>query len=190
MNTAIPETWQLRSVESVCTRVTTGGTPSRRKQEFFENGTIPWFKTGELKDQLLFDSEEHITIEALESSSAKVFPANTVLVAMYGDDDTITTLGVLRRPAATNQACCAMMPDPDICDWRYFFYALMHTRADLLRVVVGDAQRNLSGRFHNPTTQLPVPTPRRAKSHCGGAWGVGRQDRVEAADERDAGGDG
>ena len=145
MNTAIPETWQLRSVESVCTRVTTGGTPSRRKQEFFENGTIPWFKTGELKDQLLFDSEEHITIEALESSSAKVFPANTVLMAMYGDDDTITTLGVLRRPAATNQACCAMMPDPDICDWRYFFYALMHTRADLLRVVVGDAQRNLSG---------------------------------------------
>jgi len=145
MTTAIPETWQLRSVESVCTRVTTGGTPSRRRPEFFENGTIPWFKTGELKDQLLLDSDEHITEEALESSSAKVFPANTVLMAMYGDGDTITTLGVLRRPAATNQACCAMMPDPDICDWRYLFYALKHTRPDLLRVVVGGAQRNLSG---------------------------------------------
>ena len=141
----IPDTWQMRSVESVCTRVTTGGTPSRRRPDFFVNGTIPWFKTGELKDRLLFDSEEHITEEALESSSAKVFPANTVLMAMYGDGDTIATLGVLRRPAATNQACCAMMPDPDTCDWRYLFYALKHTRPALLRVVVGGAQRNLSG---------------------------------------------
>ena len=156
MTTTIPETWKLRSIESVCTRVTTGGTPSRRKPEFFENGTIPWFKTGELKDQLLFDSEEHITDEALESSSAKVLPSNTVLMAMYGDGDTITTLGVLRRPAATNQACCAMMPDPSICEWRYLFYALKHTRPDLLRVVVGGAQRNLSGSI---IRQHSIPLP-------------------------------
>ncbi|MCX6018978.1 MAG: restriction endonuclease subunit S, partial [Chloroflexi bacterium] len=97
-----------------------------------------------------------ITEEALESSSAKVFPTNTVLMAMYGDGDTITTLGVLRRPAATNQACCAMMPDPGICDWRYLFYALKHTRPDLLRVVVGGAQRNLSGSI---IRQHRIPLP-------------------------------
>jgi len=93
--------WLGRTVESVCTRVTTGGTPSRRRPEFFENGTIPWFKTGELRDRLLYDSEEHITTEALAASSAKIFPIHTVLMAMYGDGDTITNLGVLLRPAAT-----------------------------------------------------------------------------------------
>src|SRR4051812_42121866 len=105
----LPVGWQLRSVESVCDRVTSGGTPSRRNPDFYRDGTISWFKTGELQDRTLYESEEKITPQALEQSSAKIFPANTVLIALYGDGDTITSLGFLRRPAATNQACCAMI---------------------------------------------------------------------------------
>lgn len=148
--------WPTATIESVCTRVTTGGTPSRRRPDFFENGTIPWFKTGELRDRLLDDSQEHITTEALESSSAKIFPIHTVLMAMYGDGDTITNLGVLLRPAATNQACCAMIVNSSVCNWRYLFYALKHTRAALLRIVVGGAQRNLSGTIIRQH-QFPLP---------------------------------
>ena len=69
----LPQGWTRRSVESICKRVTSGGTPSRRNPAFYENGTINWFKTGELKDRALYESEEKITPQALEVSSAKVF---------------------------------------------------------------------------------------------------------------------
>jgi type I restriction enzyme S subunit len=133
-----------RSIESLCLRVTSGGTPSRDVERYWSNGTIPWFKTGELKDSWLEDSEEKISEAALDNSSAKVFPANTVLMAMYGDGKTITSLGILKNPAATNQACCAMIVDPAVCDYRFLFYLLKHVRGALLKLVVAGAQRNLS----------------------------------------------
>jgi len=92
----------------------------------------------------LEDSEEKITEEALENSSAKVFPPDTVLMAMYGDGKTITSLGILRSPATTNQACCAMIVDPSKCDYRFLFYKLKSVRNALLKLVVAGAQRNLS----------------------------------------------
>jgi type I restriction enzyme S subunit len=134
----------LVSIESLCLKVTSGGTPSRANLRFWEDGTIPWFKTGELKDWYLEDAEENINDDALSSSSAKLFPPDTVLMAMYGDGKTITTLGILRREAATNQACCALIVDPAICNSLYLFYALKHHRHELLRLVVAGAQRNLS----------------------------------------------
>lgn len=133
-----------RTIDSLCLRVTSGGTPSREVDRYWSNGTISWFKTGELKDGWLEESEEKITEEALENSSAKIFPQSTVLMAMYGDGKTITSLGILGKPAATNQACCAMIPDPNQCDFRFLFYKLKSVRAALLKLVVAGAQRNLS----------------------------------------------
>src|SRR5271169_7257128 len=71
--------------------------------------TIRWVKTKELKDQYVDDTEEKITEDALASSSAKLLPPETVLMAMYGDGKTITSLGILRSESACNQACCAMV---------------------------------------------------------------------------------
>lgn len=132
------------SIESLCTAVTSGGTPSRANPQYWEDGDVPWFKTGELNDWYLEDAEERITEDALLASSAKLFPPDTVLMAMYGDGKTITTLGILRREAATNQACCAMIVDTRRCDFLYLFYALKFHRHELLKLVVAGAQRNLS----------------------------------------------
>lgn len=159
----LPNGWAIRSVESICERVTSGGTPSRRRPEFYTNGTIDWYKTGELRDRLLSCSEERITQEALDSSSAKIFPADTVLLALYGDGDTITTLGLLKKPGATNQACCAMIVNEQVADARYLFYALKHTRSDLLQRCVGGAQRNLSGKLVREH-QIPVPPVREQRA--------------------------
>jgi type I restriction enzyme S subunit len=148
--------WRWGTVESICERVTSGGTPSRSKPEFYRGGTINWFKTGELRDRRLDESEEKITPDALEQSSAKLFPPGTVLIALYGDGDTITSLGLLSQPAATNQACCAMIVKKDLADPRFLFYALKHTREDLLRLVVGGAQRNLSGKLVREHS-IPIP---------------------------------
>ncbi|MBI4324130.1 MAG: restriction endonuclease subunit S [Chloroflexi bacterium] len=140
--------------------MTTGATPLRSRSDFYAGGTTDWYKTGELKDWYLDPAEERITGKALEETSVKLFPANTVLMAMYGDGRTITSLGMLRAPAATNQACSAMLVDEGKCDTRYFFYALKARRHLLLKVASGGAQRNLSGKlikeFKLPVPPLPV----------------------------------
>ena len=96
-------------------------------------------------DGWLDDSEEHITDHAVASSSARVLPENTVLMAMYGA--TVGQLGILRRPMTCNQACCAMIVDPSQADYRYLFYKLLHDRPHIKRLSTGAAQQNLSGQL-------------------------------------------
>ena len=135
----------LKSIEEVCLRVTSGGTPSRRNPSYYKGGRLPWLKTQELQDGWLDDSEEHITDHAVASSSAQILPANTVLMAMYGA--TVGQLGILRRPMTCNQACCAMIVDPGQADYRYLFYQLLHARPRIKSLSTGAAQQNLSGRL-------------------------------------------
>jgi len=139
--------WKTRAIEDVCQAVTSGGTPLRSRTEYYEGGTIQWFKTKELKDNTLFKSEEQITQLAIEETSAKLFPKDTVLMAMYGDGKTITSLGMLGEEAASNQACCAMIVNQESCEPRFLFYTLRHHRDDFIRMASGGAQRNLSGRL-------------------------------------------
>src|SRR5690606_37379358 len=65
-------------------KTSSGGTPLRNKSEYYENGTIPWLKSGEVAQGYIYRAEEFITEEGLKDSSAKLFPVNSVLVAMYG----------------------------------------------------------------------------------------------------------
>lgn len=135
---------QLTPLEEVCTTINSGGTPSRREMAYWNDGTIPWIKTGELNDWKVQVIGEQITEAGLKNSAAKIYAPGTVLIAMYGDGKTITTMGIVDRPSATNQACCALVADPLICDPLYLFYALKHSRSALLNLVVAGAQRNLS----------------------------------------------
>jgi len=154
--------WELRSIESLCLKVTSGGTPYRKNPAFYTNGTIRWIKTKELKDAFIYDSEEKITEDAIKESSAKIFPANTVLMAMYGDGRTITSLGILGKEAATNQACCAFITNPEVCDFRFLFYSLMYHRKKLLNLALGGAQRNLSTKIiKNFAINVPILSTQR-----------------------------
>ena len=161
-----PAGWRVAAIDDLCEKVTSGGTPLRSNPAFFESGRHNWFKTGELKDSVLFEAEEKITDMALESSSAKLFPKDTVLMAMYGDGNTITSLGLLAKEAATNQACCAMIPDRAVCDSRFLFYALRFHRGDFIRLASGGAQRNLSGKLIRRFAINAPPLPeQRAIAH-------------------------
>ncbi|WP_186142147.1 restriction endonuclease subunit S [Burkholderia gladioli] len=134
----------LTPLEDVCISINSGGTPSRQQASYWDGGTIPWIKTGELNDWKVQSIGEKITEEGLKNSSAKIYAPGTVLIAMYGDGKTITTMGIVDKPSATNQACCALVADPRICDPLYLFYALKDRRSGLLNLVVAGAQRNLS----------------------------------------------
>jgi len=131
--------WRRATLGELC-RTTSGGTPSRTRPEYFA-GTIPWVKSGELTDGLVSEVEEFITDEALTNSSAKIFPAGTLLIALYGA--TVGRLGVLTRAAATNQAVCAIFPPTDL-ETRFLFWYLRYRRSDLIAQAVGGAQPNIS----------------------------------------------
>ncbi|TWT66715.1 EcoKI restriction-modification system protein HsdS [Posidoniimonas polymericola] len=140
-----PPEWRRQSIDQVCMRVTSGGTPSRRRPEFYDGGGNGWVKSKELLDRWIDDTEEQITEEAVKSSSAKVLPENTLLLALYGA--TVGQLGILRRSMTCNQACCAIIVDSRLADFRYLFYQLLHHRRQLRGLASGAAQQNLSGQL-------------------------------------------
>lgn len=102
ISTTIGETAELGS----------GSTPSRSKQaDYFDGGTIPWVKTGDLNNDLIQQTAESITEKALEESSCKIYPSGTLLVAMYGGFNQIGRTGLLGCDAAVNQALTAISLD-------------------------------------------------------------------------------
>ncbi len=130
---------ELRPLGELC-KTTSGGTPSRSKPHYFE-GTIPWVKSGELPDGIVIENSEYVTDEAISNSSAKLLPAGTLLVALYGA--TVGKLGILSRPAATNQAVCAIFPTEAI-DTKFLFWYLLAKRPWLIGQAAGGAQPNIS----------------------------------------------
>lgn len=134
--------WKTARISSFCT-TGTGGTPSRSHlARYYDGGTIPWVKSGELRETTIQDTEEHLTEAALEETNVKVVPPGTLLLAMYGA--TVGRLGILGVPAATNQAVCHIIPDPNVAEVRYLFHALSSQVSNLIARGVGGAQPNIN----------------------------------------------
>lgn len=137
----IPKGWRRRRISEFYT-TSSGGTPSRELDEYYVDGTIPWIKTGELQDCLLIDTEERITEVAVKKSSAKFFPKDSVLMAMYGVN--IGMLAYSTMDATCNQACCVFRDKGNISTKHYLFQCLKSIRDYLLLISFGAAQQNLS----------------------------------------------
>ena len=99
-----------------------GGTPRRNVSEYWENGTIPWLKTGEINNEIITENSEYITEEGLINSSAKLLPINSVIMALYGKG-TAGRVGLLKFEATTNQACCAMICEDKILIFLLIIYS-------------------------------------------------------------------
>ena len=147
----VPENWCWTYMKNVA-RWGSGGTPSRKHIEYY-NGNIPWIKTGELNNQYIYDTEEKITEEAIRKSSAKIFPQNSVIIAMYGA--TIGKVGILGIPATTNQACACAESSIAIYYKYLFFYALSQ-REVFIAEGKGGAQPNIS---QNVIKNHRIPLP-------------------------------
>ena len=118
-----------------------GATPSRNNKEYYQNGTIPWLKTGDLSDGDIYSIPEHITEKALRETSVQLNPVGSILIAMYGA--TIGKVGVLQIPATTNQACCACSVFNGINN-RYLFFFLLSQKENFKILGGGGAQPNIS----------------------------------------------
>lgn len=155
----LPEGWQWKKLSEIAD-TTSGGTPRRNQLEYFQ-GNINWFKSGELQDAEIFESQEKITLGAIKDSNAKVFPRGTLLIAMYGA--TAGKLGVLGVKAATNQAICAVFPKkqfglPLLNNW-FLFYYFKSIRQQLINRSFGAVQPNISQRLIKET-YIPIPFPK------------------------------
>ncbi len=124
----------------VC-KTSAGGTPLKAKKEYYDGGTIPWLLSGEVCRKEIFSAKNFITNKGVENSSAKIFPKDTTLIAMYGA--TAGQVSILRFPAATNQAVCGILPNKNYTP-EFLYYFLSFYKETLLLEVSGVAQPNLS----------------------------------------------
>ena len=118
-----------------------GGTPSRKHVDYYENGTICWVKSKELSGGYIFDTEEHINDLALAKSSAKIIPPHAILVAMYGA--TVGSYGIITKAMACNQAICALI-DSENYPYTYLYQILRTQQRTLTNMAIGSAQQNIS----------------------------------------------
>lgn len=125
-------------------KISSGGTPSKNKPEYYENGTIPWVKTGDLKEKYVTGQVEMISELGLKNSSARVYPKGTVLLAMYGA--TIGACSILSTEASCNQACAAFVPNDKILP-EYLYIYLCSQKNKFVDSGVGGAQPNISAGF-------------------------------------------
>lgn len=132
--------WGIVKIGDIC-ETSSGGTPLSNTSEYYENGNILWINSGEVRQGVIFDSENKITKEGLAKSSAKIFPMNTVLLAMYGA--TAGQVGILGIEASTNQAICGILPNERISPIYLFNY--LKTQYDyILSLRTGVARLNIN----------------------------------------------
>ncbi|OOX96615.1 type I restriction endonuclease [Campylobacter coli] len=154
-NYKLPQGWEWKSLGEIA-NTSSGGTPSRNKKEYWENGNIKWLKSGELNDGYIDFIEENITEEAIKNSSAKIFQKGTLLIAMYGA--TAGKLGILNLDSTTNQAICAFLHKDKNIKFleKFLFYFLFFLRDKIIKDSFGGAQPNISQTYIK-NLQIPLP---------------------------------
>lgn len=142
-------------IKDLC-QIGSGGTPSRSCSHYYK-GTTPWIKTGEVVNEDIFDTEEHITEEAIANSSAKLYPKGSLIIAMYGQGDTRGRTAKLGIDATTNQACAVLHHiDNSIVTTDYLWYYLQGRYHDLRSMASGNNQPNLNaGKIRNYDVVVP-----------------------------------
>lgn len=137
-----PKGWRMSRIERLCP-VQTGATPRKEERRYYDGGTVPWVRTGEVQGGTISEVQERITELAVAETNCKVFPVNTILVAMYGQGQTRGRAGMLKTPAATNQACAAILPGAEIVP--RFLFEVLNSQYERVRAMGrGGNQANLN----------------------------------------------
>ena len=124
----------------ICT-IQSGGTPSRHNKAYWDDGTIPWVKISDIKDKYLDATEERITKLGLENSSAKIFPAGTILYTIFA---TLGEVCILNIEAATNQAISGIQLESEQVDKNYLYHYLSSLKSIVNNIGRGVAQNNIN----------------------------------------------
>lgn len=151
--------WRWLPLGDIC-QTGAGGTPLKENKKYYENGTIPWLMSGEVAQGEIHSASNFITQEGLDNSAARIFPRDTVLIAMYGA--TAGQVGILRFEAATNQAVCGIPPNGKFLP-EFLYYFFLFRKDALVAQAAGNAQPNISQiKIRNtPVPLIPIPEQKR-----------------------------
>ncbi|EGK8070041.1 hypothetical protein IO376_001202 [Campylobacter upsaliensis] len=147
----IPNSWAWVKLGDIC-EIVSGGTPSRDKIEYWHNGTIPWVKIADVKNNVVNQTQEFITELGLENSSAKIFKKGTLLYTIFA---TLGETAILNIDAATNQAIAALIETYDY-DTKFLMYCLMSMKDYVNSLGRGVAQNNINQTMLKNFT-IPLP---------------------------------
>ncbi len=136
----IPKEWMVGKVEDCCNRVENGGTPRRYEVSYWNPATVPWLTSGEVRQDIVITTENKISEEGLTNSSAKLWPKGTTVVALYGA--TAGQVCLLANEMCANQACCGLVPLPNMQFFNYLYISSSVQQFEQL--ARGSAQQNLS----------------------------------------------
>ncbi|HAX7313337.1 TPA: restriction endonuclease subunit S [Escherichia coli] len=110
-----------------------GGTPSKNKIEFWENGSIPWISPKDMGRTLVDSSEDYITEEAVLQSSTKLIPANSIAIVVRSSIlDKVLPSALIKVPATLNQDMKAVIPHENILV-KYIYHMIGSRGSDILR---------------------------------------------------------
>ena len=143
---------QWKTMGEICRKICSGGTPLTSNKSYYA-GTIPWLRTQEVDWRDVYDTEIKISEEAVKNSSAKLIPANCVIVAMYGA--TAAKSCINKIPLTTNQACCNLEIDDSLAYYKYVYYWLCNSYETLKSMGEG-SQNNINGQKIK-SFLIPIP---------------------------------
>lgn len=148
----IPKGWKVLSVRDFTT-VKSGGTPSTFIKEYWDGGDTPWINSGEVQDKKITKPSKYITKKGLQNSAAKLFPKNTIVMALTG----VTTgkVGLLTFESSTNQSISGIFPSVNH-DQEFLFYSLIYLRDQILKHSTGSAQPHINQKI---VESIVVPLP-------------------------------
>lgn len=150
----VPNGWKKGVIEDIA-KVSSGGTPSRQNDLYWLGGQIPWVTTTEVKFGVINDTEQKITEAGLKNSSAKLFPKDTILMAMYGQGKTRGQVAKLGIEASTNQACAALLLN-DGFEGDYYYQYLVSQYENIRELANSGGQQNLSAGIIK-SIHVPIP---------------------------------
>ena len=151
--------WQTKTIGELF-ETGSGGTPLKMHNEYYEGGDIPWLRSGEVCKKYITETELFITQLGFENSSAKYFPTDTIVVAMYGA--TAGQVGILKFRTTTNQAVCGILPNTDFIP-EFVYYVLLNKQKELVSQATGNAQPNIS---QIKIKNLPIPLLSLSEQQC------------------------
>ena len=149
----IPKVWDISLIKDIATTYS-GGTPKSTNIEYYNNGEIAWINSGELNSPIITKTTNYITKCGLENSSAKLYPSNSILVAMYGA--TAGKVSLLTFEACSNQAVCGVIPTIENMLY-YVYFHISSLYSHFITISTGSARDNIS-QDTIKNILLPIPT--------------------------------
>ncbi len=137
--------WKKVKLGEICERVTSGGTPKANVTSYYNPPTIPWLNTKEINYCRITETDNYISEEGLNNSSAKWIAQDSIIIAMYGN--TAGKVAINKIPLTTNQACCNLTIDESKADYEFIYYQLCTLYNKMVSLKIGAAQLNLNAQI-------------------------------------------